>query len=65
MEFYVEEDISAVDAQQLIKTEPSKGLRDVKNEGEDYQAYENDRQSSTDPFASYFYPHQVRSFIWN
>ncbi len=56
MEFYVEEDISAAEALQLIKTEPPKANNDLKN-GEDYQLYENDRQS-TDPFSSYFYSHQ-------
>lgn len=59
----MEEDISAVEAQQLIKTEPPKRPLDVKNGGEDYQLYENDRQSTADPFASYFYPHQVCGFF--
>jgi hypothetical protein len=54
----VEKDISATEAQQLIKTEPRKANNDLKN-GEDYQLCENDRQS-TDPFSSYFYSHQVK-----
>jgi hypothetical protein len=58
VEFYVEEDISAAEALQLIKTEPLKANNDLKNGG-DYQLYENDRQS-TDPFSSYFYSHQVK-----
>ncbi|XP_046448830.1 intraflagellar transport protein 122 homolog [Daphnia pulex] len=58
VEFYVEEDISAAEALQLIKTEPPKANNELKN-GEDYQLYENDRQS-TDPFSSYFYSHQLR-----
>lgn len=57
MEFYVEEDISASEALQLIKTEPPKANNDLKNGG-DYQLYENDKQS-TDPFSSYLYSHQV------
>nr|CAH0101988.1 unnamed protein product [Daphnia galeata] len=58
VEFYIEEDISAAEALQLIKTEPPKATNDLRN-GEDYQLYENDKQS-TDPFSSYFYSHQLR-----
>ena len=57
VEFYIEEDISAAEALQFIKSEPPKATNDLKN-GEDYQLYENDKQS-TDPFSSYFYSHQV------
>lgn len=59
VEFYVEEDISAEEALQLIKTEPPKGSNELKNGGEDYQVYENDSQPLADPFASYFYSQQV------
>ncbi len=59
VEFYVEEDISAEEALQLIKTEPPKGSNELKNGEEDYQVYENDSQPLADPFASYFYSQQV------
>lgn len=62
VEFFVEDDISAEDALQLIKTEPPKGSNDLKNGGEDYQVYQNDNQALTDPFASYFYSQQVRFY---
>ena len=64
VEFYIEEDISAEEALQLIKTEPPKGSNELKNGGEDYQVYENDSQPLADPFASYFYSQQVVLNIW-
>lgn len=63
MEFFVEDDISAEEALQLIKTEPPKGSNELKNGGEDYQVYENDNQSLNDPFASYFYSQQVSNLL--